>query len=553
MVQKMTIWQIVRRGGLLLCAVFCLTGLLACSDTDSSTPTISGVYAENITVDYDGREHTIVVVNALSTDTIIYWTDDTSYTDIAPSFSDVGEHIIYFKVTRSGCKDFYSSATVTILSIVLSGISAQDVSVVYDGLPHTINVTGALSSDFISYSLDGITFSDQPPSLTEPGEYQVFYRVERSYGDYRSSCVVTIYPNVFGRYFNPSYGVVVLSEDNVTFDGFDGAGYIVGDRFSVTYNTLSYKGLSFTRLAESDCVYRLIATDAEMYFVAQDSGTINITFSDGNAVIRIDEQTLLSVPNYNYCESGEIIDYIDLRFEQTFVMLSDVTDVTVTLSARDHNQINFADVYVIYDGLPHGFDISDTVILLGDKIEFTDVGRHTVTAVFLSDEYLPCILDISLIILPDLSGMYISSHHVIQISGEYLSFDGEEQRELSVDNDNWTYNGMPISVTDEGIDYAEESYTQTEDRVLMVRVEETLYLATFRVNVDQIVVTYNESKLTFATDSDVLLTIAINSDTVSVIIGSKLLFTFSEINNCFIIGKADLNADLIIIELRSEE
>ena len=553
MVQKMTIWQIMRRGGLLLCAVFCFAVLSACADNTAAAPTISNVYAADVTVDYDGRQHTIVVVNTLPTDTVTYWTDRTSHTAIAPSFIEVGEYVVYFKVERSGCEAFYSSATVTILPIVLNGISAQSISVVYDGQPHTITISGALSTDFIGYSLDGITFSEQPPALTEPGEYQVFYRVERSYGYYASSCVVTIYPDVFGRYFNPSYGVVVLSEDNVVFDGFDGAGYLDNKRFSVTDNVLSYADLSFTRLSESDCVYRLIAADAELYFVAQASGAINITFSDGGAVITLDGDTLLSVPGRNYCESGEIIDYTDLCFKQDFAQSSDITDVNVTLTARGKNPMTFADVYVIYDGNPHGFDIAEPVVFLGDETEFTDVGRHTVTAVFLSDGYLPCVMDISLIILPDLSGVYISSDHVIKISGGYMSFDGEEQRELSVENDGWAYGGLSLCATADGISYAEESYARTEDIVLIVRAEGRMYLATVGSNIDQIKATYDGSEILFTVDGENLLNITLHGSNVSVIIDNKPLFTLNAKNSSFTIGKADLYCDIITIELRLQE
>ena len=547
--QKTTIGHIIRRGTILLCAVLCFVGLLACSDTESSTAEIIDVYAANVTVDYDGRAHTITLVNTLPTDTVTYWTDNTSFSNKPPAFTEVGEYTVHFKVTRKGCADFYSSATVTILPIVLSGISAVNSSYVYDGVPHYIQIYGISDDDTVTFSLDGLYFSRLSPPLTDVGEYTVYYRVERSYGYFASSCSITIYPNVFGRYFNPSYGVVMLSEDNVEFDGFDGAGYIGSERFSVTNNVLSFMGLSFTLLSEFDYVYRLIVAQEKTYFVAQADGTLDISFSDNTAVIRLDGDVIASVPNCNYSESGEIVSYEKLRFKQAFTALSDITDVTVILSERDVNPMTFDDVYAVYDGQPHGFGLSDSVIFPDGKTEFTQVGRHTVTAIFLSAQYLPKVLDISLVILPYIDGVYIHSAHVIQIADGYLSVDGKERRELTVKNDDWACDGLPITVTDDEITYDGVEYAKTEDKVFIVRVGDAQYLATINGKIDQIYASYDGTELKFTTDGKLLLRITLCGENINVYLGNKLLATLSHENRFFTIGKADFDTDVLIVEL----
>ena len=539
---------IIRRGIIIICAAFCFLGLISCSVTAASENGNSDIFAQDVTVDYDGKAHTIFVLNTLTTDTILYSTDNALFSHVAPSFVNVGVYTVYFKVIRSGSADFSSSATVTILPIVLSGISAENVSVVYDGMPHTISVLGTLDDDVITFSSDGVTFSEDIPAFTEIGEHEVFYRVERPYGNYSSSCLVTIYPMVYGRYLNPTYGVVVLSEDNVVFDGVSGAGFIGDKRFSVADSILRYDGLSFTLLSDSDCVYRLIVEDSTVYFVAQSSGKLDISFSDGAAEISQCDDSLLSVPDCNYCESGDVVDYIDLCFEQAFIHSDDITDIEVTLTFREENPVTVGCVYVIYDGLPHSIDLPENAVFLSAETEFTDVGRHTVKAVFLSEIYLPYVLDLSLVILPNIDGMYISSDHFIHISGGLLSFDGEEQQELSILGDDWAYNDLPITVTDDGIIYDGAAYAKTTDTVIVVRVRDKSYVVTVSPSIDQIVCVYSGTELNFTADDVFMLSIPLSADSIDVLIdGEPLISLFGE--GSFIIGRADICSSVIFMDI----
>ncbi|MDE5593709.1 MAG: hypothetical protein K2I75_07240, partial [Clostridiales bacterium] len=310
-----------------------------------------------MSVTYDGRPHSITVMNTLATDTVLYSTDGVNYSSVRPTFVLPDLYTVYFKVKRSGYKELASSATVTITPCILTDISAQNVSVGYDGLPHSVAIDGLLPDDAVTYSTDGLTFSSEQPSYTSVGEYTVYYRVERNYGYYNSSCTLTIFPTIYGRYFNSSYGVVKLFPNTATVAADGYSGFIGDEPFSITDNVLTYKDLEFTKLSDSDCVYKLIVAENTVYFCAGATEKLDISFTEGDAVIKLGENTLLSVSDYNYCESGKVTNYIDLRFEQAFRHAADITDVAVTLSNREVNPITFDCTYVTYDGKPHGFEL----------------------------------------------------------------------------------------------------------------------------------------------------------------------------------------------------
>ena len=549
MLQKITALKILRRAGLLLCAVFCLLGCVACSENSAPPRSVSDVFAVDVSVVYDGLPHSITIENTLLTDTVLYSTDGVSFSSSSPSFTDVGEYTVYYKVIRSGYSDFYSSATVTILPTVLTGISAPDLSFVYDGIPHYIQLFGVLDSDIVYFSLDGEYFSLLSPQLTEVGVYTVYYRVERSYGEYRDSCTVTIYPNIYGRYFHPSYGVIVLDEYNTDVSG---TGLIDGEPFFVEDNILHYRDLSFTLLSDNDYVYRLNVNDSFLFFVSLSFGKLVISFDNDCAVISLVDDIILSLPDYNYCESGVIVNFIPLCFEQEFVYSSDITDITVTLSQRAVNPTTFNDVYVTYDGQPHSFDFSLSVIFLSSETEFTAVGRHTVSVVVLSDEYLPLITDVSLVILPDVSGVFISENNAIQIRDGLFYLNGELCGELSVYEDDWCFDGKKITSTDDGIVYDGEQYVATTDKVILLRVGDVCYVVKIQRDADQVVCTYDGNKLDITLYGDVLLSVSM-SGSFSVLLNGSPHSSLSSQNSTLILGIADLAHDVILVEFVSDE
>lgn len=558
MKQKITVSDIIRRGGFAVCAVFCLFAFFACSNSSSSSSrTLSDIFAPNVSVVYDGRPHSISIANTLPSDTVTYSTDGVSFSSIVPVFTEVGIYTVYFKVFRSGYSEVASSATVSISPSVISGIYADNISVVYDGLPHSIVVCGTQDSDLLLYSTDGVSFSSIAPEFTDIGEYTVYYCVSRPYGEYRSSCTVSILPYIYGRYFNPSFGVISLSRYSASVNSssfalsfsVSGSGYIDSDPFSVSNGILYFHDLSFCLLSDSDFVYRL---NNSVYFLSSASGTLSVSFKNNIAEITLSEDILLSVPNVNYCDTGVIADYSLLRFEQSFLSSSsDITDIYVALSFRDINPISVDCMYFTYDGLPHGFDFSIPVIFpdYDSPPSFSLVGTYTVSVIFVSDTYLPKILPCSIVILPDLSGVYLSLNHVIHISSGVISFDGISLGELSILNDAWAYNGLPISVTDDGIVYDGAEYDLTAELVIVICLDDAV-AAVVAIPDDavDISITILDASLVFDCSGSVLLSVPIPDSDFTLLLNNLVLSPDTSPPH-FVLGRSDLSAPVVVLRV----
>lgn len=550
MKQKITISDILRRSILVICAVFCFVTLFACSDDPSSAlPSLSDIFAPDVSVEYDGRPHSVSVINTLPTDTVTYSTDNISFYPYSPSFTDVGNYTVYFKVVRYGYAEFSSSASISISPTILSDISSSDLSFVYDGLSHSPVIDGVLPTDNISYSTDGVSFSSSVPSFVDVGVYTVYYRIDRSYGEYKSSCSITILPNIYGRYFNPDHGVIVVSSD-ISFS-VSGSGYIDGIPFSVVDEVLTYDSITYSLLSDSDHIYRLNVLDNSVYFIASASDYLSISFKDDVALIMLDDSLLLSVPDFNYCESGVIADYTDLSFTQAFSSSSlGITDISVELSSRSVNPITVDCVYYTYDGLPHGFDFNDDVIFLSDEHSFTDVGSYTVSVVFTSSLYLPKLLECSLIILPCIDGVYLSSDHVIQISDKDISIDGLLCGKLSILEDTWVWNDLPITVTDGGIVYNGISYSCVGSPVIAVYVDD-IYCSYILISSDilHIHISCDGDVLTFTDeDNTLLLSVPFFCDSFSISLNGNPLSPL-EYSSSFMLGYSDFSAPVVVVSV----
>lgn len=550
---------------MVFCVVFSFALFVACSDknnSQSSLNTIADIYAADVNIVYDGRPHSIVVNNTLSSDTILYSTDGNNFSESSPVFVLPDTYTVFFKVIRSGYTDFSSSATVTITPSILDGISAPNATVIYDGLSHSVSVNGALSTDKITYSTDGATFSSGAPSFTDIGVHTVYYHVQRVYGDYESSCTLTILPNILGRYFNPSFGLIVIDRDcayvnsvrqDVTV-GIDGSGYLSSESFSVSDSVLNYNSLSFTALTDGKYVYKLTSSTASRYFCYSADGELNITFENDICVVKLDDQTLLSVPDVNYCESAHITDYAELTFEQAFIHSSDITEINVSFSLRDTNPFVAEYKYYTYDGLPHGLDFSVPVVFPDDtEPTFTEIGKHTVTAIILSDKYLPLVAECTLIIMPDIDGTYFSTERILKIDDKSVYIDGEYSGKLSTLDENWTYDGMPITITVNGLTYDGEEYTTADLAMVVCINNEITSRIALQSDIKQICISFDRSSLVFTNKTNILLTVPIDSNSVSIVSnGNDIVPVSSDSNNYFILGTTELDTDIIFINVSTE-
>ena len=131
--------------------------------TYTYVPNTQNVTAEGWSGVYDGSSHSITVT-AEDGATITYAEEENgSYSETNPSYHDVGEHSVYYKVTKTGSIEVTGSQTVSITKRDLT-ITADSDSKTYDGTPliknsYTVNDAGLAAGE----EIDSVTFS---PSST---------------------------------------------------------------------------------------------------------------------------------------------------------------------------------------------------------------------------------------------------------------------------------------------------------------------------------------------------------------------------------------------------
>ncbi|MCR4911593.1 MAG: MBG domain-containing protein, partial [Bacilli bacterium] len=99
---------------------------------------------EDATIDYDGKKHTIEPTGIPEGTKVIY---KGTY-----EYTNVGTYIVSCTLSKDGYHDKDLSATLTINSATLSGVTFDDLVVMYDGQDHEITVKNAPSGSKVTYS-----------------------------------------------------------------------------------------------------------------------------------------------------------------------------------------------------------------------------------------------------------------------------------------------------------------------------------------------------------------------------------------------------------------
>ena len=149
---------------------------------------------------HDGLAHLgTVKVNKPSSGYIIEYSDasDGVYTETNPTFTDAGENTVYYRVTAPNYNELKGNFTVNITESDIEVI-APDVTFDYDGTAKYGSVTVTKPNDgsaHITYSTDGITYSDANQPFVEAKEHLLYYRVTAlNYNDYEGMLKVIINP-----------------------------------------------------------------------------------------------------------------------------------------------------------------------------------------------------------------------------------------------------------------------------------------------------------------------------------------------------------------------
>ena len=229
------------------------------AESDVATLTIAigklTVTAQGYTGVYDSQPHSITV-KADTGATITYSTNGTEYSNNNPTYTDVGEYTVYYKVVKNNYETVTGSKTVKITPAQLTGVTAQGYTGAYDSQPHSITVT-ADEGATITYSTtsDG-NYSEENLTYTGVGEYTVYYKVEKkNYETVTGSETVKITPAELTE--------VTASGYTGVYDGLPHAITVTADEgVTITYSTTSDENYSeenptYTDVGEYTVYYKV--------------------------------------------------------------------------------------------------------------------------------------------------------------------------------------------------------------------------------------------------------------------------------------------------------
>ena len=115
------------------------------------------------------------------------------FTAELPMFTEPGRYVVIYRLERAGYQSIWRTENVTIQPPQPIRHTVSDYSGVYDGEAHTIELNVADEGVAVTYatSEDG-PYSAELPTFTDPGEYTVWFRLEKGFSITEGSASVNI-------------------------------------------------------------------------------------------------------------------------------------------------------------------------------------------------------------------------------------------------------------------------------------------------------------------------------------------------------------------------
>ena len=153
--------------------------MTACDNSEpvENKKTFSSVVFNDITMDYDGEEHTIIATGVPEGATVTY-TNEGPY--ILPGSYDIG-----VTIEAEGYNSCSKTATLTINALDFASVEFTDSTLDYDGKEHTIIATGVPEGATVTYANEG-------PYIL-PGSYDIGVTIEaEGYNSCSKTATLTI-------------------------------------------------------------------------------------------------------------------------------------------------------------------------------------------------------------------------------------------------------------------------------------------------------------------------------------------------------------------------
>lgn len=443
-------------------AIFTLIAFLlfACAAPSRSLPQIVDIYSPKTVVEYDGLPHGISIRNVLATDSVYYSVADGEWQKNEIEYIEQGEYTVRYKIVRNGFADFIGFGELSIVRTELDGIHAPDITVIYDGLPHGIQIEGLLPDDCVTVS--------PADSFTDVGEYSVSYTVERSgAGYYVGSCKITVLPDIIGDYVNAYNGVIRITS-NTVFD-IHCNGTTDGKPFSVSDDVLTCDGAEYVKLGKSDRLYIFDVNGTRLYRIGGSAAVFSVELQPPTLIA--DGVRFTVSGEYNFVESVESDAAIsdDGKF-YTVTADGKTATVRILLTMRARKPLPDTEEIIVYDGKAH-----EIAARYDGKAEYSINGVTT--------SVLPTVTDIgvyeySVTVYSDVYATETTAHRAtVVLSGVYYStdtiaeFDGVDavinSAQYSVDYGNKTVASKALTTAGGSVIFGDERLSALDDGTLM--------------------------------------------------------------------------------------
>ena len=374
------------------------------------------VKADDIYIEYDGGAHqipAIEVTDPTEGETVKYYPEGSSWTEELPIFTEIGPHVVRYKVTAEGYIPKEGSFTVWL--VYFFEYEAVDCNAVFDEQPHSgeVNVTKPNdNTPVIKYSTDDITYSTEKPTFvnvtTEP--QKVYFTIEKEN-----------YKSVEG-----TFNVNVRKADiNVTTE-------------EIIYDDADHDVV----LTATSAVTNEVITDATFVYKSSLEGEYTST-----------------IPKVK--EAGEHIIYYKASAGDNYNEKEGQITVVVTDLPNIEVEINDEDVTFPYDGKPHSATVTvirpegiavqysrDGVIFTDTPPEYIEVGEYTVHYKAQAEGYSELLSSYKLTITKAPVDSWDVEATDVTFKLEDGTFDPEEENNITVNTPSEGYSDPVFSLTD---------------------------------------------------------------------------------------------------------
>ncbi|MBO7520286.1 MAG: hypothetical protein J6T73_05850, partial [Clostridia bacterium] len=280
-------------------------------------PDLTGVSADDVKFDYDGKSHAITVT-APEGATVTYGTEEGEYSlSNSPAYTEAGTYTVYYKVSKDKFTPATGSATVTVEKIdVTVTVTGHTGSADYDACEHTVTGYDVTASNALYDVTNDFTFGGTASvSGTNAGTYNMGLKAEQFTNTNPNFKTVTF--NVTDGYVtvNPIDVTVTVTGHTVTAD-YNGNAHSA-DGYDAEFSTDLYSRSDFIYNGRAEAVRTDAGTTAmglktELFENKNDNfSSVTFVVTDGYVTVNTVDAVIITAPiSVRPVYSGSMIDLI---------------------------------------------------------------------------------------------------------------------------------------------------------------------------------------------------------------------------------------------------